>query len=399
MSASDGLQRNLPVIGTAVRNIIIFTAVLSIPLAAAQALGLSPAETSGWIMAVYGLPAVLSLILTIRYRQPLLLTGNIFVIIFIERLGGNLGYAELIGAAIVAGAAVLLIGLLGLTERLAAWVPAPVVFALLAGAVLPLLTAPFTALGEAPLVVGGTVLAYLASRRVLGDRVPAILPALVVGIAIVALSGQFGPLPEPLAATLPRLTMPVFSWGAILTAAPVFVVLITLQANLPSVRFLQSQGYAPPETVIDIISGVGTMLASLLGPSGISLSLPATSVVAGPGAGEHEIRHRSIYIAGSVALLVGLLAGIAVGLAGTVPLTLLVTLAGLALIGVLGHALRQATAGPLLLGPLFAFLIAVSQISFLGFGPSFWSLLVGTGISWLLEGDALRATREGGGQR
>jgi benzoate membrane transport protein len=97
----DSLQRSLPAIGAAIRNIIIFTAVLSIPLSTAQTLELSPAQTSSWILALYGLPSLLSLILAFYYRQPIQLTGNIFVIIFISRLGDQLGYPELVGAAIL----------------------------------------------------------------------------------------------------------------------------------------------------------------------------------------------------------------------------------------------------------------------------------------------------------
>jgi benzoate membrane transport protein len=393
MSTDNALRRNLPPIDAAVRNIIIFVAVLSIPLAVAEVLELSAAETSSWILAGYGLPGLLSLLLSVRYREPLLFTGNLFFIIFIQGLGGQLSFAELIGASILAGAAVLLIGFLGLTRRLAGWIPLPIMFGLLAGAVMPFLTRLFSLLGDAPLVVGATLLAYLLSRAVLGRRVPAILPALVIGAVVTALTGQFGRVEEPLSLAWPRLTLPVFSLSAIITATPVFAVLITLQANLPSLRFLQSQEYDPPEAVIDVVSGIGTMLGSFLGPTGVSLSLPATSVVAGPGAGDREIRHRAVYLVGGAALLVGVLAGVAAGLSGVIPSVLLATLAGLALVDVLANAVKQVTAGPLLLGPLFAFAIALSQIEFLGFGNYFWSLVIGTAISLLLEREGLRAYR------
>lgn len=65
----------------------------------------------------------------------------------------------------------------------------------LAGAVVPFLSNMFTELGNAPAVVGGTVLVYLASRFLLGRRVPAILPALVAGVAFAALTGQFDQAP------------------------------------------------------------------------------------------------------------------------------------------------------------------------------------------------------------
>jgi benzoate membrane transport protein len=391
---SGTLQRNLPSIGAAVRAIIIFITVLSIPLTAAKVLHLSQVETSSWILALYGLPAILSLFLTVIYRQPLLLTGNIFFIIFINGLEGQLSYSELIGASIVAGIVVMLVVILGLTELLATWIPVPIMYGMLAGAVMPFVSNIFTTLGDETAVVGGTLLAYLISRRVLGTRMPAILLALVTGLAVSAVTGSFEQIPETLLLTVPELTLPVFSLPAIITATPVFFVLITLQSNLPSVRFLQSQKYHPPEVVIGVVSAIGTILGSLLGPTGVSLSLPASSLVAGPEAGEHKLRHRSVYLVSMAALLVGLLASIAVEIAAMIPLVLMLTLAGLSVVNVLNSAIQRITRGPLLLGPLFAFAVAVSEISFLGFGPFFWSLVIGTGISLLLERDELIRLRK-----
>jgi benzoate membrane transport protein len=393
MLSSDTLRRWLPALGTAIPLIILFIAVLSILLAAAQQMRLSEAETSSWILVVYGLPGLLGLVLVIRYRQPLLLTGNIFVLIFIASLGARLSYPELVGASIVAGASVVLISALGLTGRLAAWIPAPIVLGLLAGAVMPFVSGIFTSLGDAPALVGGVFLAYLLGHRYLGARLPAILPALVVGLAIAALTGELGEVPARSPLPVPTLTTPVFSVHAIATATPVLVILITLQSNLPSVVFLRNQEYHPPERMIDTVSGVGTLVGSLLGPTAVSLSLPATALVSGPEAGEHELRHRSVYLASGALVLIGVLAGIAADLPEIIPLPLLLALAGLAVVRVLANALQQIAQGPLLLGPLFAFAIALSKISMLGFGPFFWALVIGTGISLLFERDELQMLR------
>jgi benzoate membrane transport protein len=396
MLRSETLQRWLPALGTAIPLIIFPIAVLSLPLAAAQEMRLSAAETTSWILVLYGLPGLWGLVLTIRYRQPLLLTGNIFVLIFIASLGGRLSYPELVGASIVAGASIVLLSALGLTGRLAAWIPAPIVLGLLAGAVMPFVSDIFTSLGDAPALVGGTVLAYFLSRRVLGTRLPAILPALIAGLAIAALDGEFGQVPARLSLPIPTVTNPDFSVHAIATATPVLVILITLQSNLPSVVFLQNHGYHPPERVINNVSGVSTLLGSLLGPTAVSLSLPVTALVAGPDAGEHQLRHRAVYLASGPVLLIALLAGIAADLPAIIPLPLLLTLAGLAVVDLLASTLQQITQGPLLLGPLFAFAIALSEISVLGFGPFFWALVIGTGISLLLERDELQMLRSPG---
>ena len=396
MLKSRAFRRNIPAIAAAVRNIVIFIVVLSIPLTTAQVLGLSTAETSGWLLALYGLPGLLSLVLAVIYRQPLLVTGNLFFVVFITGLGDRLSYGELIGASMIAGAGVLVVGLLGLTEWLTSWLPVPIMFGLLAGAVLPFMRDAFTTLGDAPAVVGATLLAYLISRGILGERLPAILPALVTGLAVTAISGRFEPAPVRLSLVRPALTLPVFSWQAIITATPVFVVLITLQANLPSVRFLQSQDYDPPEVMVDIVSGIRTIVGSMLGPTGISLSLPATSLMADPGAGDHDIRHRSVYLAGGAALLIGLLAGVAASRTGIIPPALLLTLSGLSVLDVLGHALKEATQGPLFLGPVFALVIALSEISFLSLGNYFWSLVIGSAVSMLLEREEMRLLRKKG---
>lgn len=384
-SPPPGLRRGLPALGVALTLIVIFIAVLAIPLAAAQELGLSEGETTSWLMAIYGVSGVMSLLLVWRYRQPLLVTGNVFVLIFVASLGGQLPWAELVGASMVAGAIVLVLGPLGVTHRLAGWLPSPIVFGLLAGAVLPFFVNLFTALGADPLVVGGTLASYLAGRRWLEPRIPAILAALVVGLVVSAVAGELGPAPGRITWPSLTLTAPVFSLRALLTAGPVMIVLITLQANVPSMVFLRTQGYRPPEQAVSATSGVGTVLGSLLGPIGVSLSLPATALCAGPDAGDQAVRHWSAYIAGTAGVLIALLAGLATDLAAVVPPSLLTAGVGLAVVGVLSNALQEVVRGPLLLGPMFAFGIALSGLTLLGLGPFFWALLIGLVVSRVLE--------------
>jgi len=123
----------------------------------------------------------------------------------------------------------------------------------------------------------------------------------------------------------------------------------------------------------------------------VSLALPLVALAAAPEAGEAHVRHRSVYVAASAVVLIALLAGVAASLLAIIPLPLLLALAGLSLEPVLASALQSVTRGPLVLGPLFAFAIALSKISFLGFGPFFWSLVLGLLISALLERKELSA--------
>jgi benzoate membrane transport protein len=412
VARSEELRRSLPALIAAIPIVIVFFAVLGIVLTAAgpNGLALSEEQTSGWIAVVYGLPMIPSLVLSIRYRQPLLLTGNVFAIIFFVSLGDQIAFAELGGASLVAGALVLLAALFGVTGLVARWIPAPIVHGLIAGAVTPFVVDVFSSLStsargvsippEIPVMVGAALLAYLLSQRLLGSRLPPILPSFVAGLAVAAVTGQLGTIPASL--ELPSLegVRPGFSWTAIVTATPVLVALLTVQSNVPSVIYLRTQGFRPPERVLNVVSGVGTVLGSLLGPIAMSLALPPLLLAAGPGAGERSLRYRAVYLPVATGLLIALFAGTAADLAVLVPPVLLLAMAGLALVPALVSALREITTGPLVLGPLFAFAIALSKMTVFGLGPFFWALVLGTAVSLLLERDGWKrlASHAAGGE-
>jgi benzoate membrane transport protein len=394
---TSGFRQMLPALIASIPVTIVFFAVLGIVLTAAgpEGLGLTAAQTAGWIAVLYGLPTVLALVTTVRYRQPLLLTGNIFAIIFFVSLGDRVSFPDLAGASMLAGAIVLVAAVFRLTDRIAAWIPAPIVYGLIAGAVMPFVLNVFTSLStteggvripiEIPLMVGAALLAYIVSQRVFGTRFPAILPAFLAGLLVAAFTGQLGAFPSSF--TLPSLEVirPTFSWTAIATATPVLVALLTVQSNIPSVIYMKSQGFHPPERVINVVGGAGTMLGSLVGPIAVSLALPPVLLTAGPGAGERSLRYRSVYLPVAAGLLIALFASTAADLAVLVPTTLLLAMAGLALVGALIGALKEITRGPLVLGPTFAFAIALSDMTLFGLGPFFWSLVLGAVTSLVLE--------------
>ena len=148
VATSSELRRTLPALIAGVTVTIVFFAVLSIVLTAAgpEGMALSDRQTSGWIALVYGFPMLPSLVLTMRYRMPLLLTGNVFALIFFVSLGDRIGFSELAAASMLSGAILLVSRRLGLTGQLAAWIPAPIVHGLIAGAVMPFVVDIFSAL-------------------------------------------------------------------------------------------------------------------------------------------------------------------------------------------------------------------------------------------------------------
>ena len=391
--AQGGRHRFLPPFTAAVPVTIFSIVVLALPLAAAHDFALTPRQTSTWLLALYGIPGLLSLVLTAKYRQPLIVAWHTSVVAFLATTSRDIPYPELLGGVTASGAIVAALGALGLTRRVTALIPPPVVFGVVAASVLPFVVGTFEALGQERALVGATLATYLLGRRFLGARVPPVMVALGVGIAVAALMGRLEPLPGGWSLPALGATRPTLSVRAIATITPVVVVLVALQANVTAVVYLRSQGYRPPARAIDVITGLGTTAGGFFGLVPVCMAALVTPLAAGPEAGAREVRHWSVYVSGVAFLAIALGAGVAAGIPAAVPLPLLLAVAGLALLGVLGQALGEVTGGPVRLGPLVAFAVASSHLSLLHLGAPFWALVFGSGAAWVLEGDALRELR------
>lgn len=358
---------------------------ISVALAAAQVFAISPGETTTLIVVIHGLTALLSAGLTFLFRLPLIVGISGLEFLFIISLANTYSYQEVMGGVIVGGLLVVLVTLFGLSVRLTALIPAPIVFGTVAGAVLPFVVGVFTDMAAEPAMIGATVLAFLLARRFLPARIPAVLPALTAGVLVALFSEKLSGASDSW--TVPTLTTagPVFTWQAILAIAPVLAILISANANLAAIIYLRSQGYQPPERQLHLASGIGTMVGGLFGAIPISLGSLVIPLIAGPEAGEKSQRSWAAYAASAGALAIMLFAGMAGQLPAMIPTTLLLAIAGLVLVAVLGQLLDGALGGSLKLGPLFAFAVATSGMSLWGFGAAFWALVFGMVVSLLLE--------------
>lgn len=373
---------------------LLHVAGLSIMLAAAEVFGISSRQTMTLIVVIHGFTALLSAGFTFYFRIPLVIGINATSLFFIISLASTFSYREVMGGVLVGGILVVLVAMLGLSARLTTLIPAPIVFGTVAGAVFPFVAGIFTDMTTEPAMIGSTVLAFLAARRLFSSRFPAVLPALAIGALVAFLSNKLDGANEPW--TLPTITTawPVFSWHALLAIAPVVAILVSANANLASIIYLRSQGYDPPERAINIGTGIATTVGGLFGSIPISLGAFIMPLVASPEAGERHQRLWGPYAASVGMLMIVLLAGIAAQIPAMIPSSLLLAIAGLVLVAVLGQMLGGALSGPLKLGPLFAFAVAASDMALWGFGSAFWALVIGMLVTMLLERQELIEIRQ-----
>jgi benzoate membrane transport protein len=368
---------------------IFAVSALAYPLAIAPALGLSLDQRTSWIIGLYLLPAAASFLMTYFYQIPLIVGWNGPAIIFLASASATASYSDILGAMLLTGVVLIALGASGLSAKLAAFIPAPIVFGVVAGSILPFLVDAFNFLGATPGLIGTTLVIWLIARRFLEPRVPAVLVAFVAGLVYAWLSGNTGAVSASTFIPGFELTRPTFSLVALATITPVFVVLIAANSNLAGSVVIKNAGFQPPRRMLDAMSGIGVFTGTLFGAIPLALSMNLNAMTAGDDAGDRERRHWSVYASAFGFLIIAGAASIAADLPNLIPMSLLLTVAALALLGIFVQMLKQTMEGPILIGPVVALAVSLSGLALFGFGAFFWALVLGTMVTRILEPQAL----------
>jgi benzoate membrane transport protein len=125
------------------------------------------------------------------------------------------------------------------------------------------------------------------------------------------------------------------------------------------------------------------VISAVTGGVSTCLSGPTNAIVV--SSGEQKRQYSAAVFVGCLALVFGLLAPTFTRLLLVSPQSLVMALAGLAMLRVLQMAFVTAFKERFSLGALLAFLVTVADVSLLNIGAAFWGLLTGFVISWLLE--------------
>lgn len=353
---------------------------------AAEAGRLSNAQTVAWLFAIYVLGGLISLFLALRYRQPICGAYTIPGAAILSASLTVIPFSDALGAFIMSGVLVFVLGVTGLIGRLMHWLPMPIVMAMIAGAMIRFATGAVDAVVSAPLMAGAAALSFFLIPR-FSRSVPPVLVAGVVGLVLAYALGQLQPADVNIAWVMPVLTMPTFSIDAFLAITIPLTALVIGAENAQATGVLMTEGYRPPVNAMTVISGIGGVLAGLLGGHNANIAGPMTAICSSEQAGDDpRLRYGAALVNGVLFALFGLLAGLAVPFILAFPKALIVVVAGLAMIGVLLGALQQAfqKGGDCQIGAFVALAVAMSQFTLLGISSPFWALLFGVAVSWLL---------------
>ncbi len=368
---------------------------LPLHLEVASQLGLSTTESSSWIFIIWFSGAISSIALTLYYRLPIPITWTIPGLIYLGTLAGQFSFADLVGANLMAGAAILLLGAFGIGARIMAWLPLPIVMGMFGGSILVYVTRMVAASVADVLVAGITLASYLVGRFIASPRLPPMGLAVIVGGTAVFVFGDTAV--EVVSWSLPDLAVPgmSFSLPAFVAVSLPMIVLAMGLGNVQGLGFLLSQGYRVPITAVTITVGLNSMVNTALGGHPATVARTGAAILAGPDAGPMEGRYWANVIAATLTISIALGAGTLTSLLAVLPRTFVVTLAGLAILSSLQSALETAFGGKLRFGALAALAVAATPFSVFGITSAFWAVLAGIAASFMAERHDLYAYWQG----
>lgn len=362
------------------------TGPVALIMAAGHQGGLDPAQISSWILGVFLCNGVLTILATWVYRTPLAFFWTIPGTVIVGQSLGHLSLSEVVGAYLVTGVLITVLGLSGLAKAFMETIPLPIVMAMVAGVFLSFGLGLVHALWDDPFVAVPMVLGFavLVALPRLGAVLPPVLVALVIGIGAVTLTGQWHEGAGGLGVlAAPVLTAPSFSWQAIAELVVPLAITVIVVQNGQGVAVLRGTGHHPPVTASAVLSGVWSLVVAPLGAVSSCLTGPTNAlIVAGPNRERHWA---AALVTGAGAIVVGLFAPTFVGIVLRTPEEFLAMVAGLAMLVPLRGAFVTAFAKPGWFGPLVCFLITVSNVSLLGIGASFWGIVVGLAVWGLVD--------------
>ena len=362
------------------------TGPLIVAVTVARSGGLTDADLNSWIFAGFGLAGLVSIGFSAWFRQPIVIPFSLPAAVFAGTALEHLSLAELIGAYIMTGVAVLLLAVTGWVHRVMSAIPLPVVMGMVAGVFLPFVKRIAAGFDIIPWVavtaVGSFVVASCLPR--VARVVPPLLAALVLGAgAVFVLDGFDINQPPTIAIAEPVIYAPAFTIKAFTELVLPLTIIVLAIGNAPSFAILKNVGYDVPHSAITAGCGIGSIAFGIMGAPPLCNPGIITGML--NRSGPVDQRFLGGMALGLFLFLMGVFAPVFIGIGLAMPAAFVGILAGLALFSVLQNAFVAAFESSVPVGAMVAFLVTVSDVAFLNIGAPFWGLVLGCAATLIIE--------------
>lgn len=344
------------------------------------AVGATPAQAASGLTATCLMMGVAGVYFSLRLRQPISVAWTTPGAALLAATGvAEGGFAAAVGAFLLVGALIILCGLWRPLGTLIQRIPGSIANAMLAGILLPLCLAPFTALKAIPLLAVPVVVTWAMIS--VFSRLYAVPAAVLVALLLMLFPELTGGVAAATPSLSPALSFvtPTLTGSAVIgIALPLFLVTMASQ-NVPGLAILAANGYRPDARPLFIGTGAGSMLSALGGGLSINLAAITAALCAGPEASSSpDRRYIAALMAGLTYIGLAVLSAAAAALVSQSPPLLIQAVAGLALMNAFaGAAVAGFQEMEDRLPAVLTFLITASGLSLWGIGPAFWGLICG----------------------
>jgi len=363
------------------------TGPVAIILAVGTRGGLSHAELASWIFGIFFINGLITIALSWRYRMPLGFAWTIPGTVLVGSALQHLRFSEVIGAYYATGLLIVVMGASGWVKRLMSNLPMPIVMGMVAGVFLRFGLDLIRALHSDVAIALPMVMAFLllSSKPAWGKRVPPVIGALLSGALAIGVLGRIDPgVIIGFAWAQPIIHEPAWSLGALIELVVPLAITVLVIQNGQGVAVLTSAGHQPPVNTIAVISGLGGILSASVGAISSCLTGPTNALLT--SSGDLPRQYTAALAFGLFAVLFGLMAPTFTSLMLAAPKAYIMVLGGVAMLRVLqGAFIASFGGGKFTLGALVSMLVTVTDIGILNIGASFWALLSGALVSWLME--------------
>ena len=379
-----------------VAGIFIITGPSALILEASSNGSFTIAQTVGWIFSVYVFGGLLGIILPLYFRIPIVGGHSLTGVAFLAAITAQFTFTELIGAYIVSGILMFLIGALGLFEKLMSLVPKEIISAMLAGMITKYMVNFVISITQL-LFIGGIALAAFFIFSKWKTRIPPVIAAIVTGFIALILTYPLNSSEWMSEAILPQMTVPDFNIASFLSVSIPLALLILSNDAAVAAGALEQNRYRAPVNRIISISGLFSILTSFFGGQSANIAGMGTAICSDDEAGPKEKRYMGAVAAGFLLLIFGLFSWKLVPIIQALPKEFIAIIVGFSLIGVFGNCLQQSFSKPTMkLSAAFTFIIAFSNITLFSISAPVWALLIGALITRVIENNPVeKGSKEG----
>lgn len=366
--------------------IISYSGPLAIFFQAARTAHVGNEVVASWVWSISIGAAVSGMALSGWLKQPIITAWSAPGTALLVTLFPGMPVSDAIGAYIVAGACIFVLGVSGLFDKIVKRIPQGIACGMMAGILFQFGTNVFKSVAVNPWLALGMLASYLVFRR-WAARYCLIL-VLAFGCMLAMALGLTHFETVSFQVTRPVFTLPTWNLQSTISLAlPLVIVSLTGQF-LPGFAILRVSGYQTPSRPVLMGTSLASILVAFTGGITIVIAAITAALCTGPDAHRDPQRRYVAGIANGLFYLIGgTFAGTVVMLFAALPNAFVAVLAGLALLGAIAsnivglvhdEAHREAS--------FITFIATASNMSFLGLGSAFWGIVLGTAAHLVMKG-------------